>query len=130
MTNKENFIKSISPLILTSAQMDVKAGRIQRARNSLERYLAVMGDNAKAYFLLGETFRQSGDPESAEKAKSYYLRAVKVDPSYPDPYRILGLFAYKQNNRRQARISLEKYLKLFPEAPDRGHIEEILKSLR
>jgi len=130
VTNRESFIRSISPLLLISAEMDIKAGRFERGRSGLDRYLAVMGANAKAYFLYGESFRQGGDPENLAKATEYYHKAVAADPSCPDPHRILGLLAYKRNDREQARISLDRYLKLFPKAPDRGHIEEMLKSLR
>ncbi len=127
MTNADPFLRGIRPLLLDSAGMELKAGRIERARRETERYLAVAGDDARAYFLLGETYRQSDKKEDPAKAREFYLKAAALDPGYPDPYRSLGLVAYKEHNREQARKAFERYLELSPNAPDRGHVEEMLK---
>lgn len=130
VTNAGTFLQAVSPLLLDNAELGLRAGRIAIARQCVERYLAVAGDNARAYLILGETYRQSGQKEDIAKAKEYYLKAATLDPSYPDPHHFLGLVAYKLNDRELARKSLERYLVLFPQAPDRGYIEEMLKSLR
>jgi tetratricopeptide (TPR) repeat protein len=130
ITNTDEFLKIIGPLLLDNAEMDVKAGRNESARESIRHYLAARGDSARAYFLLGETFRHSGTKADVSKSLEYYLKSATVDLTYPDPHRVLGLLAYKRNDRDQARKSLERYLELSPKAPDRGYVEEMLKSLR
>jgi predicted Zn-dependent protease len=129
-TNAGPFLRTISPLLLDNADSKLKAGRFEAARKAIERYLAAMGDNARAYLLLGETYRQGGIKEEFVKARECYLKSALLDPSLPDPHRFLGLMAFKQNDREQAKASLERYLILSPQAPDRAYIEEMLKSLR
>jgi tetratricopeptide (TPR) repeat protein len=123
-------MSTFGPLLLDSAEMDLKAGRFERARDCLRRYLAANGDSARAYFILGETCRQDHKKADIAKAREYYLKSSLLDPAYADPHRALGLLAYKQNDREQARKSLERYLALSATAPDRRYIEEMLQSIR
>jgi predicted Zn-dependent protease len=128
-TNTERFLRAIGPLLLDSAEMDIKAGRYESARGSIGRYISGNGETARAVFLLGESYRQSGQKEDAPQAADYYLKAVTIDPAYPDPHRIIGMLAYKRKDREQARKSLERYLELSPNAADRGYIKEMLKNM-
>jgi len=128
-TNTERFLRGIGPLLLDSAEWDIKAGRYENARGSIGRYISGNGETARSVFLLGESYRQSGQKEDAPKAVEYYLKAVTIDQFYPDPHRIIGMLAYKRNDREQARKSLERYLELSPNAADRGYIKEMLKNL-
>jgi beta-barrel assembly-enhancing protease len=130
IANTDRFLRAISPLLLDNAVLDLKAGRIENARRCIERYLDLKKDDARGYFLLGETYRQSEQKEEPVKAQEYYLKAAMLDPSYPDPHRCLGILAFKRNDFETARKSFERYLVLFPKAPDRGYIEEMLKSAR
>jgi len=129
-TNADQYMKVFGPLLLDSAEMDLKAGRFDRARDCLGRYLAVNGDNARANFLLGETCRQDDKKADIAKAREHYLKAAQLDPEYADPHRALGLLAYKQNDREQARKSLERYLALAANAPDRRYIEVMLQGMQ
>jgi len=129
-TNADGYMKTFGPLLLDSAEMDLKAGRFERARSCLRRYLAASGDNARAYFLLGETCRQDMKKADTAKAREHYQKAALLDPEYAEPHRAMGLLAYKQNDREQARRSLERYLALAANAPDRRYIEEMLQGMR
>lgn len=128
-TNQEAYLQTFAPLLLDSADMNLKAGRYQRARGCASRYLAARGDNARAYLLMGESYRQDGKPDLA-KAREYYRKAAALDPGYAEAHRMLGLVAYKQHDREQARTSLGRYLELSATAPDRGYIEQMLSELR
>lgn len=128
-THTERFLRAIGPLLLDSADLDIKAGRYENARSIIDRYIRGNGETGRAAFLLGESYRQSRQKEDASKAAEYYLKAITIDPSYPDPHRIIGMLAYKRNDREQARKSLERYLELSPNAADRGYIKEMLKDM-
>ncbi|RNC67318.1 MAG: tetratricopeptide repeat protein [Desulfuromonadales bacterium] len=130
IVNVEGYLRAVSPALLENARLDLKAGRFERARRSVGKYLTLHDNDAQAYFIQGETWRQEGGEGSIDKARESYLRAVSLDPAYPDPHRALGLTAYKQKDREQARREFERYLSLAPRASDRGHIEELLKALR
>jgi len=128
--NTDRYMKTFGPLLLDSAEMDLKAGRFERARDCLNRYLAINGDNARAYFLLGETCRQDVKKADIAKAREHYQKSSLLDPDYGPPHRSLGLLAYKENDREQARKSLQRYLALSADAQDRRYIEEMLQSIR
>ncbi len=87
------------------------------------------GDDARAYYLRGESWRQDGEKDGAARARECYLKSALLDPAYPDPHRALGMMAYKTKEREVARTALERYLSLAPQAPDRGYVEEMLKNL-
>jgi len=129
ITNPEGFLRTVGPLLLDNAEMDMKSGRHEVARGSIARYITGNGETARAVFLLGETYRQSGQKADVPKAEEYYLRAITLDPAYPDPHRVIGTLAYKRKERGQAQKSLERYLELAPNAPDRGYIKEMLNNL-
>lgn len=128
-TNSSNYLRMISPLLLDNAGLDLKRGRFEAARQAVERFLAVRGDDARAYYLLGETWRQGGNREWLGKARECYLKAAALDPTYPDPHRSAGLVSYKLKERESAKASLQRYLALSPNASDKGYIEEMIKSL-
>ena len=129
-TNTAVYLRMISPLFLDTAGLNLKRGRFEAARQAIEKFLTVRGDDAGAYYLLGETWRQSGGKEGASKAREFYLKAAALDPAYPDPHRAVGLIAYKMKEWEIARTSFERYLSLAPKAADRGYIEEMIKNLR
>ncbi|HEY6872090.1 MAG TPA: M48 family metalloprotease [Geobacteraceae bacterium] len=125
----DRFMRAIAPLLLDNAELDLKAGRIATARRAIARYLALAEENARGLYLLGETYRQGGEKQGPAAAKECYLKAVALDPAYPDPYRGLGFAASRLNDRELARKSFERYLELSPRAPDHGYIEEMLKRM-
>lgn len=130
VTNGNSYLKTFGPLLLDSAEMDLKAGRFDRAQSRLKRYLTINGNSARAYLLLGESQRHGMKQSDLAAARESYLKSAALDPAYPDPHRLLGLLAYKQNDMEQALKSLERYLELAANAPDRLYIEEMLKNIR
>lgn len=128
--NEESFRQAVAGAIFENSQLDLRGGRYGRAREELERYLAIKGDIPLALFLIGETYRQEGGAGNLAKAQKQYQRALEIDPAYPEPYRALGFIAYKLNDAVNARQSLERYLQLAPQAPDRNYVEDMLRKLR
>ncbi|TGU72128.1 hypothetical protein E4633_07355 [Geomonas terrae] len=128
--NAEGYLRTFAVLLLENAEMDMKAGHFGRAQDCITRYIVARGEDARACLLMGETFRRNSSHPDLVKAKELYQKAVRLDPLYPEPYRMLGLIAYKEKDVELARKSLGEYLKLQPGAQDRGYIEGMLQNLR
>jgi predicted Zn-dependent protease len=124
--NTDVFFQKTCRVMIDNASLDLKAGRFKIAQQAVENYIAIKQNDAKAYYLLGEIYRQKGGREDFEKPKEYYQRAVSLDPSYPDPYKGLGLIYLRQGEKTLAKNSFETYLLLSPQASDRGHIENYI----
>jgi predicted Zn-dependent protease len=127
MAGGEAFRAAVKPALLESALLDLQRGRFQSAQNACEKFLAGSEGDPKGHYVLGEVYRQKGEEGSVEKACGEYRRAIELNPSYPDPYRSLGMIHYKQGNKDIAREHLGKYLTLAPQAQDRGYVEQYMK---
>ncbi|MGE5892614.1 MAG: M48 family metalloprotease [bacterium] len=125
--NRDIFIKKTQAMILDNAQLDLKGGRFSVAQRGIEKYLSIKPNDAKAYYLLGETMRQRGEKGDLEKAKEYYQKAVASNASYAASYKGMALVSMKKSERGQAKKYFESYLSLSPNASDRAYIEEYIK---
>jgi Flp pilus assembly protein TadD len=68
--------------------------------------------------------------EQYEKAKVFYLRALKIAWTYPTTYRNLGiLYAYKFKKPELARRFWKRYVKLVPSGPESDKIRAELALL-
>jgi len=127
--NREGYLKTFAPLVLDTVELELKAGRVERAREGVERYLAAQGECARAYLLLGECFRRAPKPD-LDRARDCYLKSAALDPRYAEPQRQLGLMAYKAKDSAGVRRHLGEYLRLSAGAADRGYVEQMLKELK
>lgn len=65
-----------------------------------------------------------------DEAMALYRAAIKANPFFPDAYRNLGiLLVQRLHYNEEALPSLEKYLELRPEAPDRTLIENVIRDI-
>jgi predicted Zn-dependent protease len=131
LTNSVEFQRRTRTLVRENAVLDLEAGRFGTAKAALERVLAVMPTDAKAYFYLGEIYRkQRQDATDVEHAIAAYQKAIEHDPSYAEPHRSMGLVYYVSGRRGEARQAFERYLALHPNAEDRPQVREYLLELR
>jgi predicted Zn-dependent protease len=125
--NSEIFLAELDKLFLDNAGLDIRQGRFQAARRSIEKYLRIKPDDTRAYFLLGEIFRQRGQVDDAPKAIKFYNQAIFLDPTYADPHKAIGLIHYKKGKRTLAKKFFESCLQLSPDSPDKAYIQAYLK---
>jgi len=125
--NTEIFLEKIQRLLLENALLDLKAGRFPSTYRGLEKYLNAKPDDPRAYYLLGELCRQRAQEKDIARAKEYYKKAILLDPSYPEPYKAVGLIYYKEGEKRLARRSFESCLALSPHEADRAYIRGYLE---
>lgn len=65
-----------------------------------------------------------------EKAENYYTKAIEINPKRSAKiYKNRAYLREKQNKNSDAKEDLKSYLKYFPQAPDRGIIEQAIREL-
>ncbi|MBA4717620.1 MAG: tetratricopeptide repeat protein [Nitrosopumilus sp.] len=65
-----------------------------------------------------------------EKAENYYTKAIEINPKRSAKiYKNRAYLREKQNKNSDAKEDLKSYLKYFPQASDRGVIEQAIREL-
>jgi predicted Zn-dependent protease len=124
--NNEIFFAKREQLFLDNARLDIRLGRFQAARRGIEKSLQGKPDDSRAFFLLGEIYRQQGQAIDTHKAIKNYNRAITLDPNYAAPHKAIGLIHYKNGHRTLAKKFFESCLQLSPNAPDKAYIQGYL----
>jgi predicted Zn-dependent protease len=124
--NSEIFLANLARLFLNNAEMDIRQGRFQMARMAVEKHLRIQPDDSRAYFLLGEIYRQRQQDDDMAKALAYYDRAVRLDPSFAAAYKGIGLIYYKEGRRTLAGKFFKSCMQLAPDSPDNAYIQGYL----
>jgi len=128
--NKDVFISKVNRVILENAELDLRMGRFRHARRGVDKYLQTTAYDARAYYLMGEIFRQRGRENDTGKALSYYRKAVSMDPSYSEPHKAIGLIHFKDGHKALAKQFFESCLRLAPDAPDKAYIQGYIKQCK
>jgi predicted Zn-dependent protease len=124
---REQFLIKLAPIILDNARLDIRLGRFETAKRGAEKYLQINPDDSRAFFLLGEIYRQQGQPNDTHKAIKNYQRAITLNPGYAAPHKAIGLIHYKKGHLALAKKFFEPCLQLSPDAPDKAYIQGYLE---
>jgi len=117
----------MSRLMLENARLDLRQGKFFIAQSTVEKYLSVNPDDAQAYFLLGEIFRQRGWENDAAAAINYYKKSVSLNPTFAESHKAMGIIYYKDGEKRRAKKYFESCLLLSPNIADKAYIQGYLK---
>jgi predicted Zn-dependent protease len=128
--HREIFLSKTKGIVLENTELDLKAGRFESASQGVEKYLAIDPGDARGYYVRGEILRQRNTGNDIELAMDCYHKAIKLNASYPDPYRALGMIYFKRGQKPEARQNLDRYIHLNPGGPDRAYIDGYIRSLR
>ena len=123
----EQFLTKLRPIFLANARLNIRLGRFQAAKRGIEKSLQIKPDDSRAFFLLGEIYRQQGKAIDTHKAVKNYNRAITLDPSYAAPHKAIGLIHFKKGHHELAKKFFESCLQLSPDAPDKAYIQGYLK---
>ena len=126
-TDRQAFLAKLDQILLDNARLDIRLGRFQVARKSVEKFLSIKPDDTRAYFLLGEIHRQRGQRSDVQAALGYYNRAIRLDPRFAAPHKAIGLIHYKKGQHALAKKFFESCLQLSPDSPDKAYIKGYLK---
>jgi len=124
-------------VVRENAILDLRAGRFNLARAQLDRVLTLTPRDPTAQLYYGDLYRlqsqRAKEPADKQRLARFaierYEQSAALDPTFPDPFRQLGLLYYQQGDRAQAREAFEKYLTLKPNAHDARRIKEYLLEL-
>ncbi len=125
--NPEIFLAKLVRLFLDNVELDIQQGRFKAARSGVEKHLRIKPDDSRAYFLLGEIYRQRQQDGDMLKALNYYDHAVSLDPNFAAAHKAIGLIHYKAGRRTLARKFFESCMQLAPDSPDKAYIQGYLK---
>jgi predicted Zn-dependent protease len=125
--NTKIFLAKLARLFLDNVELDIRQGRFQAATSGVEKHLRIKPDDSRAYFLLGEIYRQRQQDGDMLKALAYYDRAVSLDPNFAAPHKAIGLIHYKEGRRTLARKFFESCMQLAPDSPDKAYIQGYLE---
>ncbi len=125
--SSQAFFAKLDQLLLDNARLDIRLGRFHVARESVEKFLSIKPDDTRAFFLLGEIYRQRGLHSDVQTALDYYSRAIHLDPSFAAPHKAIGLIHYKKGQHALAKKFFESCLQLSPDSPDKAYIKGYLK---
>jgi Flp pilus assembly protein TadD len=117
----------MSGLILDNARLDLRQGRFYIAQRTVKKYLTTKPEDARAYYLLGEIFRQRDRQNDTSAALKNFEKAISLNPSFSEPHKAMGLIYYKDGDRRLAKFFFESCLLLSPDTPDKAYIQGYLK---
>ncbi len=125
--NREIYYAKLGQLLLDNASLDIRLGRFQTAKRAIEKFLQIKPDDSRAFFLLGEIYRQQGQAIDTHMALKNYNRAIALDPGYAAPHKAIGLIHYKNGHHALAKKFFESCLRLSPNTPDKAYIQGYLR---
>ena len=120
------YLEKIRRALLANARLDLKKGRLQAVGKQIDKFLFVDENNAEAYCIQGEMFKQKNEPD---KALETFLKSAAIDPESAEAHKGAGLIYLKRQDAAKAKYHLGRYLELAPEAPDRKFVEAYLDRL-
>jgi tetratricopeptide (TPR) repeat protein len=114
--------------------------QLDEAERALQRAMRLQPDRASYPALLGEVYRQRGDPASTRKAVSFFRQALALQPEDADAYHRLGLAYQRLGQLGEAALALTAatrfapaeaapYLALSQVERSRGHEAEATRAL-
>lgn len=113
-----------------AVRLDVLREELARGRHRNVLLLLAPENRGKyppeADYYLAEAYRLRGRDGDAQRAFAAYSSATARAPGFAPPHRALGVHYLKQANYRQAQACFENYLRLAPQAMDRGYVEQYL----
>ncbi|NNL59334.1 MAG: tetratricopeptide repeat protein [Nitrosopumilus sp.] len=102
----------------------------QKSSECIKFYEKCLESNPNSYLSyngLGNFYLKSNE---FEKADNNYTKAIQINPKRSAKiYKNRAYLREKQNKNLEAKEDLKRYLKYYPQAPDRGMIEQAIREL-
>src|SRR5262245_8540432 len=101
--------------------------RYDDAVNAAKQATMQAPPTAEAQFQLGTALMQKGDFGQAAQA---FDRAGQIDPNYAYAFYYAGMAYYRQKRLDVMAQRFETFLRLAPNAPEKGEVESIMRTVR
>jgi tetratricopeptide (TPR) repeat protein len=102
-------------------------GNLDEALDAANRAVELEGDNPWAQYMLGQVLSRRGDFGGSASA---FERATQSDPGNAYAQYYAGSAFYKAKRIDKMAVHFERFLKLAPNAPERGEVESIMRTVR
>jgi len=124
---EERFARALDGSRLTAAELELAAGRYERALALVKRHLARRPDDGPAHALRAR-IRAEQEPKArlSDAIGADLERAVELGPQDAGSLRALGLFLRDRGDADRSKAMLRRYLAARPDAFDRKLIERYL----
>jgi predicted Zn-dependent protease len=120
------FSKRLHRLLVSQVELEIQRGQWESALGYARRLVRDDPENARGHYLLGELYRQRGEPGDGYRALGHYDRAIVSDPFFPEPRKAAGLLHFKQGRAQAARTYFQSALDLSPQSNDNAYIRSYL----
>lgn len=127
---KEPYLIAVGPWRARLLRDELQQRQFARTQVVLDRLLESGTRLGEIYYFQGELYRLRGEKEDRTRAKAAYQRALEYPDVPAEAYRALGLLALKSNEKKQARVFLQRYLELKPQAEDRAMIGTYIEQIK
>jgi len=132
-----DFARRLAPLVRDDARLNLDLGRLELAREELDRALAALPGDAATHHLVARLklveAAAAAAPEVARgldaDARAALEEAIRLDPRLPEPHRDLGLLLDRAGDFARACGELLRYLELAPDADDGADVSNHLDEL-
>ena len=102
----------------------------QNSPECIKYYEKCLELNEKSYLTLNGLGNFYLKTNEFEKAENFYTKAIQVNPKRSAKiYKNRAFLREKRKKNSDAKNDLKNYLKYFPQAPDRGIIEQAIREL-
>lgn len=113
--------------LIGRSAMALVDGNADEALNLANEATGANGDNPYAHYQLGLAAAEKGDHPRAAAA---FDRAAQLKPDFAYAHYYAGLEYQRAREGGKAGDHLRRFLELAPEAPERGAVNTLLRSLR
>jgi predicted Zn-dependent protease len=125
-TDRKCFAERLRPLLISQAELELQHGQWEAALGCARRLVRDDSADSSGHYLLGEIFRQRGEPGDEQRALTHYHLAIASDPFSRKTQKALGLIYLKQGQARRAQAFFRGVLDLSPQSPDNAYIHAYL----
>jgi tetratricopeptide (TPR) repeat protein len=130
---REEFAKVIGNYVMGDAKAAFDSGDYATAKNLFQTAWDSGKQTAAIAYYLGRSqvgeFAFAASDREKEAAEEYLLKATKLDPKMPEPYRALGDLYGEWEMYAEAAARYRQYLKVAPQASDRSRIERQIQKM-
>ncbi len=106
----------------------IRSGQYATTLRMLRQHEALGVSPGLLAFFRGEALRQRARPDDLVQARSEYLVAAALPDPPPETHRNLGFLYLKSGDNAAAQASFQRYLTVYPRAPDRELIQSYLST--
>jgi tetratricopeptide (TPR) repeat protein len=129
----EEFARVIGNYVMGDAKAAFDSGDFATARNLFQTAWDSGKRTAQIAYYLGRSqvgeFAFAASEREKEAAEDYLLKATKLDPRMPEPYKALGELYGEWEMYGEAAAMYRKYLKIAPDALDKSRIQRQIQKM-